>query len=83
MNLRSLLVGAVALTSTNAFLIPLEISNQVEKAETELESLWANQARTIQLSCSSCRYSDSEKAPAESMDEMNEAIIVSTQAPLW
>ena len=61
MILRSVFAAGILALQASAFLIPLEIVNEVESAKAQLESLWTNKANTIELSCPGCTFTGPEK----------------------
>jgi hypothetical protein len=56
MILRSALAAGVLALQASAFLVPLEVTKEVEAAKARLESLWWNQAHTVELSCPGCTF---------------------------
>ena len=76
MILRSFLAAGVLALHASAFLVPLEIANEVESAKAQLESLWTNKANTIELSCPGCAFAGPETQGIEYSDK-DENIIVS------
>ena len=69
MILRSLLAAGALALNASAFLIPLEISDQVEKAKTELATLLPYKAQTVQLACPNCIFPGPEDGSDFSTDD--------------
>jgi hypothetical protein len=56
MILRSTIVAGVLALQASAFLVPLEVAKGVEVAKAQLESLWSDNAHTVELSCPGCTF---------------------------
>jgi hypothetical protein len=73
----ALVAGCCLALETSAFLVPLEVSNAVEEARTELASLLASGGHTIDLDCPGCPYLGVDDV-VEDYDEEIGTKIVST-----
>jgi hypothetical protein len=73
----ALVAGCCLALETSAFLVPLEVSNAVEQAKTELASLLATGGHTVDLDCPGCPYLGVDDV-AEDYDEEIGTKIVST-----
>lgn len=56
MILRSTIAAALLALQASAFLVPLEVAEEVEAAKAQLEALWTNKAHTVELSCPGCTF---------------------------
>jgi len=74
MILRSVLAAGVLALQASAFLVPLEIANEVESAKAQLESLWSTQASTIELSCPGCTFPGPQQDGLEFSDNDENSI---------
>ncbi len=75
MILRFVFAASILALQASSFLIPLEISNEVETAKAQLESLWTNKANTIDLSCPGCTFLGPEKEGLEYNDKDENTIV--------
>lgn len=75
MILRSALFAGVLALQASAFLVPLEVAKEVEAAKAQVESLWSNNAHTIDLSCPGCTFPGPQQDGIE-YSETDESTIV-------